>query len=182
MVATLGAPLIAGTEGWYVRPGHFAERHGLIIIIALGESVVALGVSAAEEPQTFTVITASLMGLALVACLWWIYFDVVAHAAELALVRYTKELSELRVVQAAHERRAYTQIGRLAVCAFVAGVFGFVFAVAGEWPAGLVFLLVAAFCARSTWNMGYQSSNSAIDAIIFELKQHINKKERIAND
>jgi low temperature requirement protein LtrA len=61
----------------------------LIVIIALGESLVALGLSASEEPQTFTVVTASLMGVALVSCLWWIYFDVVSQAAELALRRTT---------------------------------------------------------------------------------------------
>ena len=49
LIIDFGAPLVAGTSGWKVDAGHFAERHGLIIIIALGESVVALGVSAAGE-------------------------------------------------------------------------------------------------------------------------------------
>lgn len=87
IVAVVVAPFVAGTQGWHVRPGHFAERHGLIIIIALGESTVALGLSASEEPKTFTVVCASLMGLALVACLWWIYFDVASRATEQALKR-----------------------------------------------------------------------------------------------
>lgn len=87
LIVTLGAPFVSGTQGWYIRPGHFAERHGLIIIIALGESLVALGLSASDEQQTFTVVTASLMGLALVACLWWIYFDVVSRVAEMVLAR-----------------------------------------------------------------------------------------------
>jgi low temperature requirement protein LtrA len=89
IVVTIAAPFVSGTQGWYVRPGHFAERHGLIIIIALGESLVALGVAASAEPKTFTVVLSSIMGLALVACLWWIYFDVVSRAAELALRRAT---------------------------------------------------------------------------------------------
>ena len=89
IIVTIVAPFVSGTQGWYVRPGHFAERHGLIIIIALGESLVSLGLSASEEPKTFTVVLASVMGLALVACLWWIYFDVVSRAAELALRRAT---------------------------------------------------------------------------------------------
>jgi low temperature requirement protein LtrA len=91
LVVSLGAPFVAGTQGWQVRPGHFAERHGLIIIIALGESLVALGLAAKEEleAETFTVVTASVVGLALLACLWWIYFDVVSHAAEQALRRAT---------------------------------------------------------------------------------------------
>ncbi len=82
LVVTLGAPLVSGTEGWEVRPAHFAERHGLIIIIALGESVVALGLSAAEEPLTAPVVTAAIIGIVVVAALWWLYFDVAAPAAE----------------------------------------------------------------------------------------------------
>ncbi len=65
-----------------MRPAHFAERHGLIIIIALGESIVALGLAASEEPQTAAVVSASVIGMTVVAALWWLYFDVVALAAE----------------------------------------------------------------------------------------------------
>ena len=79
LILTTTAPLVSGTEGWHVRPKHFAERHGLIIIIALGESIVALGLSASEEPQTAAVVSASVFGMVVVAALWWLYFDVVAH-------------------------------------------------------------------------------------------------------
>lgn len=82
LILTTTAPLISGTQGWHVRPAHFAERHGLIIIIALGESVVALGLTASEEPQTAAVVSASVFGMTIVATLWWLYFDVVALAAE----------------------------------------------------------------------------------------------------
>jgi low temperature requirement protein LtrA len=41
-----GGPGLFGTEGWQLVPGHFAERHGLVIILALGESIIALGVGA----------------------------------------------------------------------------------------------------------------------------------------
>ena len=82
IILTTTAPLVSGTGGWHVRPKHFAERHGLIIIIALGESIVALGLSASEEPQTAAVVSASVFGMVVVAALWWLYFDVVALAAE----------------------------------------------------------------------------------------------------
>ena len=82
IILTTTAPLVSGTQGWHVRPGHFAERHGLIIIIALGESIVALGLAASEEPHTAPVLTASVLGMVVVAALWWLYFDVVALAAE----------------------------------------------------------------------------------------------------
>jgi low temperature requirement protein LtrA len=82
LVVTLAAPLVSGTQGWQVRPAHFAERHGLIVIIALGESVVALGLSAAGESLTAAVVSAAVIGMVVVAALWWLYFDVMALAAE----------------------------------------------------------------------------------------------------
>jgi low temperature requirement protein LtrA len=83
LVADYVGVYLAGSRGWVVRsPGHFAERHGLIIIIALGESIVAIGVGVAELPVTAAILLASAFGLAVVVCLWWIYFDVTALAAE----------------------------------------------------------------------------------------------------
>jgi low temperature requirement protein LtrA len=77
------AGLIArGTAGWRVAAGHFAERHGLIMIIALGESIVALGVGAAGLELDAGIIIAGLLGVAVASALWWAYFDVVAIVAE----------------------------------------------------------------------------------------------------
>ena len=73
----MAGPFFFGSEGWKLVPGHFAERHGLIIIIALGESVVAIGV-AAEAHLTLGITAAAVLGIALAAEIWWIYFDVVA--------------------------------------------------------------------------------------------------------
>jgi low temperature requirement protein LtrA len=72
-----GGPAMYGVAGWRLVPGHFAERHNLVIILALGESVVALGVGA-EIDLGARVVTAVVLGIALVSALWWIYFDVVA--------------------------------------------------------------------------------------------------------
>ena len=72
---------LATSGGWSVSPGHFAERHGLIIIIALGESIVAIGVGADLIIDAGTVVAAAL-GMAVVAALWWTYFDVAAIVAE----------------------------------------------------------------------------------------------------
>jgi low temperature requirement protein LtrA len=77
----MGGPLIIEPSGWRLMPAHFAERHGLIVIIALGESIVAIGVGAEAGVTTGTVIAATL-GIALAAALWWLYFDVVALVAE----------------------------------------------------------------------------------------------------
>ena len=46
LVLDMGGPALFGAEGWKLEPEHFAERHGLIVIIALGESIVAIGIGA----------------------------------------------------------------------------------------------------------------------------------------
>ena len=57
-------------------PAHFAERHGLVVIIALGESVVAIGIGAAGEPLTRGIVAAAVLGIVVISALWWAYFDV----------------------------------------------------------------------------------------------------------
>ena len=80
LVLDLGGPYLFGAEGWTLEPGHFAERHGLIIIIALGESIVAIG-AGAEAGLTFEMGVAAVLGIGLAAAMWWLYFDVVALVA-----------------------------------------------------------------------------------------------------
>jgi len=82
LLVDFGGPALFGVEGWKVAPGHFAERHGLIVIVALGESIVALGLGASEIPLTAGPLLAATLGVVLVAGLWWAYFDVVALVAE----------------------------------------------------------------------------------------------------
>jgi low temperature requirement protein LtrA len=77
-----------GAEGWRIlSAAHWAERHGLIIIMALGESIVSIGVGAASLPISWPIIAAATFGIAVSAALWWEYFDVVAIAAERVLHR-----------------------------------------------------------------------------------------------
>jgi low temperature requirement protein LtrA len=92
----MGGPYLFGAEGWKLVPGHFAERHGLIIIIALGESIVALGVGARVILDA-GVIAAAVLGVVVAATLWWMYFDVVAIVAErrLALAGEGRERNEI---------------------------------------------------------------------------------------
>jgi low temperature requirement protein LtrA len=77
----LGA-LVGRGQGWRVSPAHFAERHGLIVIIALGESIVAIGVGAAGVPLTAGIVVAAVLGIVVIAALWWAYFDVYAVLAQ----------------------------------------------------------------------------------------------------
>jgi low temperature requirement protein LtrA len=91
LTVTFLAPIVSGSSGWRVRPTHFAERHGLIIIIALGESLVALGLAASGRVLTTQDIVAASLGVLLLGCLWWLYFDVVSLAAERRLHEVTGE-------------------------------------------------------------------------------------------
>ncbi|SEL51404.1 low temperature requirement protein A [Haloferax larsenii] len=77
-----GIVIVRGVEGFYVHVEHFVERHRLIMIIALGESLIAIGIGADGTPLTPTVIGAALLGIVLVIALWWLYFDYIVIAAE----------------------------------------------------------------------------------------------------
>jgi low temperature requirement protein LtrA len=71
----LGPAVVGHMRGWRVSPEHFVERHGLVVIIALGESIVAIGVGAAGLPLDAGRIAAALLGMVVIAALWWSYFD-----------------------------------------------------------------------------------------------------------
>jgi low temperature requirement protein LtrA len=74
---------LTGSSGWRVAsPGHFAERHGLIVIIALGESIVAIGVGVADLPISTPVLAATAAGVLVVAGLWRLYFRQISESAE----------------------------------------------------------------------------------------------------
>jgi low temperature requirement protein LtrA len=81
LVLDMGGPFLFGADGWKLVPGHFAERHGLIVLIAIGESVVALGIGARATIDA-GVVLAAVLGVVVAAALWWVYFDVTALVAE----------------------------------------------------------------------------------------------------
>jgi low temperature requirement protein LtrA len=86
LAADYGGTYLIDARGWRFRSAaHFAERHGLIVIIALGESIVAIGVGVTDLPISWPIIIASLLGLAVSAALWWIYFDATVLYGEQAL-------------------------------------------------------------------------------------------------
>src|SRR6266540_2195970 len=96
LLLDFGGPYLFGSEGWKLAPGHFAERHGLIFLIALGESIVAIGVGAKGDVDAGVVVAATL-GMAVAAAMWWLYFDVVALVAErrLATAAVGREQNEM---------------------------------------------------------------------------------------
>jgi low temperature requirement protein LtrA len=114
----MAGPYFFGAEGWKLVPHHFAERHGLIVIIALGESIVAIGVGASGV-LNLGIGTAAVLGVALAAALWWAYFDVVA----LISARRLGEAEPGRV-QNELARDSYSYIHLLLVAGIVLSALG----------------------------------------------------------
>jgi low temperature requirement protein LtrA len=85
LVVDVGAPLLFWSEGWQLMPAHFAERFGLIVIIALGESIVAIGIGS-HAVVDLDVVAASTVGVGIAAALWWLYFDMISWLAVRRLV------------------------------------------------------------------------------------------------
>jgi low temperature requirement protein LtrA len=67
-------PWVTSTEGFIVQPRHVVERHGLVVIVALGESIVVIG-AAADLELDVSIVFVALLALALSASLWWVYFS-----------------------------------------------------------------------------------------------------------
>ncbi|MFY1703304.1 low temperature requirement protein A [Micromonospora sp. WMMA1923] len=87
-----GAGVALGRAYWVVvSAGHWAERHAQIVLVALGESIIALGLGQRfvvdQLPLTWPVVIAAVTGIAVAAALWWAYFDTLAFAMEQALHR-----------------------------------------------------------------------------------------------
>ena len=111
-------PTIGGTAGWRVHPAHFAERYGLIVIIAIGESLSAIGFGARNTHLGAAVITAVVLGLAVASSFWLAYFDFASSGVQ-------RLLAESRGAQRiAFARDAYTY----AHLPMVAGIVLFAFA------------------------------------------------------
>jgi low temperature requirement protein LtrA len=88
LVEGVGVYLTSRHGNWRLRSvAHLTERHGLFIILAIGESVVAIGVGAAQQPISAPLLVAAILGVAAAVCLWWLYFDMVSLAAEHRLLQ-----------------------------------------------------------------------------------------------
>jgi low temperature requirement protein LtrA len=114
----MAGPYFFGSEGWKLMPEHFAERHGLIVIIALGESIVAIGIGA-DHALNLAIGTAAVLGVALTAAMWWIYFDIVAIVAG-------RRLAEAEVGKAQNEmaRDSYSYLHLVMVAGIVLVALG----------------------------------------------------------
>ena len=118
VVLDLAGAWIGGGRGWRLEAGHFAERHALIVIIAIGESIVAVGVGATTDLGA-GVIAAAILGLTVAAALWWAYFDVVAIVAE----RRLREATGSAQLKMARDSYSYLHLPMVAgIILFAVGV------------------------------------------------------------
>ncbi|MEV0252511.1 low temperature requirement protein A [Nocardia sp. NPDC050712] len=85
LACQIGSPYLIDTSGFEVRPRHFAERHGLVIIVAIGESIVSIGVGLTGRDLTVGLVANVAVGLALAYVLWWAYFGIDDERGEHAL-------------------------------------------------------------------------------------------------
>jgi low temperature requirement protein LtrA len=79
------SPLYVAVSGFRIQASHFVERHGLIVLIALGESIVAVSIGVADDGLRAGTVVTAVLGLASAAALWWLYFDGEDKRAERAL-------------------------------------------------------------------------------------------------
>jgi len=111
-------PGLTGVRGWRVQPGHFAERHGLIVIIAIGEALAAIGFGARDTDLGAGVIIATVLGLVVAASFWLAYFDFFSAGVQRLLI---DRRGEQRVTLA---RDAYTYLHLPMVAGIVLFAFG----------------------------------------------------------
>jgi low temperature requirement protein LtrA len=116
LLLDMGGPFLFGADGWKLVPTHFSERHGAIIIIALGESIVAIGAGATAHVDG-GVVAAAVLGMIVAGALWWLYFDIVAIVAERRLSK-AKEGRERNEI--ARDSYSYLHLPMVAGIALVA--------------------------------------------------------------
>jgi low temperature requirement protein LtrA len=117
LIVDYAGTILAGASGWRLNSAaHFAERHGLILIVALGESIVAIGVGVAQLPISGPIVLASVLGLTVAGCIWWAYFDVVALVAE----RVLRQAEGERRARLARDSYSYLHLPMVAGIVFVA--------------------------------------------------------------
>ncbi|WP_308163837.1 low temperature requirement protein A [Micromonospora sp. WMMB482] len=100
LVEYVGGVTLARQWWVVVSAGHWAERHALIVLVALGESIIALGLGPKRGlPLTGPVAVSALLGIVIVAALWWAYFDTLAFALEQKLHHARDEATRVRMTR-----------------------------------------------------------------------------------
>jgi low temperature requirement protein LtrA len=120
-------PRLAGTGGFRIAPAHFVERHGLVVIVALGESIVAIGIGAADLPVNLALASVAVLGLLLAACLWWAYFGGDDARAEHALAAVPEDRRGAMAIRAFGYWHLLMLLGIIALAAGLKDAIGHAF-------------------------------------------------------
>jgi low temperature requirement protein LtrA len=138
LVVDWGGIYLTSREGnWRIHSAsHWTERHGLFIILAIGESVVAIGAGAADQPVSAPLLVAAVLGIAAALCLWWLYFDVVSRAAEHRL-RDAQGQARVRMAVEAYTYGHFPIVAGIVVSAL--GVEGVLAHAGGGEPLGMFY-------------------------------------------
>lgn len=166
----VSTPFLTRTGLFRIQPAHFVERHGLLVIIVLGESVVAIGFGAAGLPLDASLAGTAVLALALVAALWWTYFGGDAECAEQSLTAADVQQRPTLALAAFFYAHIPLLLGVIVMAAGVKAVVGHA---AERLPAGAAMALaggVALFLAgggafRRALRMGrirYQAGTAAL--------------------
>jgi low temperature requirement protein LtrA len=116
----IASPYLHPIGGFRISPSHFVERHGLVVIVALGESVVAIGLGVAGVRIDLPLIAVAVLGLTLAYLLWWVYFGGDDVRAEHALAAIADPVRRARAALHAFGYAHYPLL--LAIVVLAAGV------------------------------------------------------------
>jgi low temperature requirement protein LtrA len=169
LVADYLGTILAGASGWRLNSAaHFAERHGLIVIIALGESIVAIGLGVVHVPISGPIVAASVLGLTLAGTIWWAYFDVVSLIAERTL-RRLRGAARARLARDAYSYLHLPMIAGIVLMALgleevLAGVGGEGHHTIGDPLATLP--LVAMYCGVALFLVGHVAFTFRVEQIV----------------
>jgi low temperature requirement protein LtrA len=116
----IATPYLHALGGFTISPHHFVERHGLVVIVALGESIIALGVGAAGLDLDLSMVLVAVLGLTVAYFLWWAYFSADDERAEHALAAIDDPLRRARAALRAFGYAHYPLL--IGIVALAAGV------------------------------------------------------------
>jgi low temperature requirement protein LtrA len=153
------SPPLAGLGDFRISPAHFVERHGLVVIVALGESIVAIGIGAADLPVDLALASVAVLGLLLAACLWWAYFGGDDTRAEQAMAAVPDDRRGWVALQAFGYWHLFMLLGIIALAAGLKDVIGHAFdpidlAHALMLSGGVALFLAADVLFRRTLDLG----------------------------
>jgi low temperature requirement protein LtrA len=151
MAVLVSSPRLNPIHEFTISAAHFVERHGLVVIIAIGESIVAIGVGAAGLPVDMGLVVAAVLGLSLSYLMWWVYFEGGDGGAEHALTAVPMRHRAWVAIVSYGYAHYFLLIGVVAVAAGMKKAVGHA---AGHLTAGQALVLaggVACYLAGDVW-------------------------------